>query len=61
MNDGSFGVTGEVQSINPDDIELIENHKFEDINSIYWRNSDLNFTNSKELIRSLEDKMEKIG
>ena len=56
MNDGSFGVTGEVQSINPDDIELIENHKFEDINSIYWRNSDLNFTNSKELIRSLEDK-----
>ena len=42
MNDGNFGVTGEVQSINIDDIELIENHKFETINNIYWRNSELN-------------------
>ena len=35
MNDGNFGVTGEVQSINIDDIELIENHKFETINNIF--------------------------
>ena len=37
MNDGYFGVTGEVQNINPDEIELIENHKFDVINNIFWR------------------------
>ena len=59
MNDGNFGVTGEVQSINIDDIELIENHKFESINNIFWRNSELNFSNSKNLINSLDDKPKK--
>ena len=35
MNDGSFGVTGEVHNINPEEIELIEKHKFEEINTIF--------------------------
>ena len=35
MNDGSFGVTGEVENINPEDIEQIENHKFEEIKTIF--------------------------
>ena len=56
MNDGFFGVTGEVENINPDDISLIENHKFEEINTIFWRNSNLNFNNSKTLTASLEEK-----
>ena len=47
MNDGTFGITGEVKEINPDDIELIENHKFEEINTIFWRNSNINFKNKK--------------
>ena len=59
MNDGYFGVTGEVQNINPDEIELIENHKFEEIKNIFWRNSQLNFSNSKKLISSLEEKPNK--
>ena len=59
MNDGSFGVTGEVQSINPEEIQLIENHNFEMINSIFWRNSELNFSNTKSLIKSLEEKPSK--
>ncbi|MGB0405049.1 MAG: hypothetical protein ACPGDB_02535 [Fusobacterium sp.] len=33
-DDGNFGVTGEVQNISSEDIELIENHKFEVINNI---------------------------
>ncbi len=56
MNDGSFGITGEVENINPEDIELIENHKFEEITNIFWRNSDLNFDSSNNLIKSLEEK-----
>ncbi len=59
MNDGNFGVTGEVQNINSEDIELIENHKFEEINNIFWRNSQLNFTNTETLINSLDEKPDK--
>ncbi len=59
MNDGNFGVTGEVQEINPDDIELIENHKFEMIHNIFWRNSELDFSSTKNLINSLDKKPEK--
>ena len=59
MNDGNFGVTGEVQSLNSEDIELIENHKFDLINNIFWRNPDLNFTHTKSLINSLEEKPNK--
>ena len=59
MNDGSFGVTGEVENINPEDIEQIENHKFEEIKTIFWRNSDLNFNNSKSLMLSLDEKPKK--
>ena len=56
MNDGYFGITGEVQNMNSDEIELIENHKFEIINKIYWRNSELDFRNTNSLINSLEEK-----
>ena len=59
MNDGNFGVTGEVQNINPEDIEQIENHKFENINNIFWRNSELNFSSSIDLIKSLDEKNSK--
>ncbi len=59
MNDGYFGVTGEIQNISVDDIELIENHKFEEINSIFWRNSELDFSNSNNLIKSLDNKPNK--
>ena len=45
LNDGSFGITGDCKEINPDEIELLENHKFETINTLFWRNTDLDFTN----------------
>ena len=56
LNDGSFGITGDVEKINSDEIDLIENHKFEEIRTLYWRNSKLNFTNSSNLLKSLEEK-----
>jgi len=59
MNDGNFGITGEVQNINPEEIELVENHKFETINKIFWRNSELDFKNTNSLISSLEEKPRK--
>ena len=56
INDGNFGITGEVQNINPDDVDQIENHKFEEITNIYWRNSNLEFKNTDSLIKSLDEK-----
>ena len=56
LNDGSFGITGECKGINPDQVELLENHKFEKVQSLFWRNSNLNFNNSLTLIKSLDEK-----
>jgi len=59
LNDGSFGITGECKEINADDVNLLENHKFEEIRSLFWRNSNLNFNNPSSLIRSLDEKPNK--
>ncbi len=56
LNDGSFGITGDCKEISPEEVELLENHKFEEIRTIFWRNSNLNFNNSISLIKSLEEK-----
>jgi len=59
LNDGSFGITGECKEINADEVNLIENHNFEEIKSLFWRNSNLNFQNSISLIKSLDEKPNK--
>ena len=56
LNDGNFGVTGQCKDINPENIDLLENHKFEEIQSLFWRNSELNFDNPLSLIKSLDEK-----
>ena len=43
LNDGFFGVTGKLKSLNSELISFIENYKFNEIKNIYWRNSDLDF------------------
>ncbi len=59
LNDGSFGITGDCGEISAEEIELLENHKFNDINTIFWRNSELNFNNGNSLIKSLEERPNK--
>ena len=56
LNDGSFGITGDCKDITAEDVELIESHKFEEIRTLFWRNSSLNFNNPLSLIKSLEEK-----
>ena len=56
LNDGTFGITGQCKEINSDDVDLLENHKFEEIQSLFWRNSNLNFNNSLSLLKSLDEK-----
>ncbi len=55
-NNGSFGTTGDCESLNSDEIERIENHDLPETKLIYWRNSDLDFSNPQKLIASLEQK-----
>ena len=45
-----------VKKLTAEDIELLENHKFEEIRTLFWRNSNLNFNNPLSLIKSLEEK-----
>ena len=56
LNDGSFGITGECKEINAEEVDLLENHKFEEIQTLFWRNSDLNFNNPSSLLKSLDNK-----
>ena len=59
LNDGTFGITGDCKEINSEEIDLLEQHKFEDIRSIYWRNSNLDFRSLNNLIKTLEVKPNK--
>jgi len=59
LNDGNFGITGDCTEINAEEVELLENHKFEEIRTLIWRNSNLNFNNATSLIKSLEEKPHK--
>ena len=59
MNNGTFGITGQCKEINSEEVDLLEKHKFEEIQSLFWRNSNLNFNNELSLMKSLEEKPQK--
>jgi len=59
LNNGYFGITGDCGKIKSDEAEVIEKHKFTEIQNIFWRNSKLNFNNKTSLIKSLDEKPNK--
>ena len=59
LNDGNFGITGDCSEISSEEVELLENHKFEEIRTLFWRNSDLNFESITGLIKSLDERPNK--
>ena len=59
LNDGCFGITGDCAEINSEEVENLETHKFEDIRTIFWRNSNLNFNNTENLLKSLDERPKK--
>jgi len=56
VNDGTFGITGECKQLSSDEIEKLEKHELDNINVLYWRNSDINFNSLNSLFNSLEKK-----
>ena len=52
-NNGSFGITGNCEALTSEQIEKLENHKFDSVINIYWRNSDLDFSNISQFTTSI--------
>ena len=59
QKDGTFGTLGlseESGGFSDEEIAAIEEHRFRPLDSLYWRNAELDFSDVRTLIRSLEAK-----
>ncbi|HEX4507159.1 MAG TPA: helicase-related protein [Alphaproteobacteria bacterium] len=54
MTNGTFGTTGNIGELDPDLVEAVENHRFDPLTLLMWRNSDLDFRSPTALLRSLD-------
>jgi ATP-dependent RNA helicase SUPV3L1/SUV3 len=54
MNDGTFGVTGDVEPLEDEAVSRVEGHRYEPVRILQWRNSALNFISLNALIESLD-------
>jgi len=54
MRDGTFGVTSRVDPLDDELIERIENHQFDNLKVLQWRNSALDFSSVTSLKRTLD-------
>ena len=55
MNDGTFGVTGQVAPFEPELVERLENHSFDQVGVLQWRNRTLDFASIERLKDSLRE------
>ncbi|WP_120498518.1 helicase-related protein [Kiloniella sp. EL199] len=56
--DGTFGTTNNVGPLDEDLIARVENHDYDPLRVIYWRNNDLDYRSPEQLIKSLERRAE---
>lgn len=61
MNDGTFGTTADCGALTQDLVEQIEEHQFDPIRTLQWRNSKLDFSSLQNLLRSLEQRSTEHG
>lgn len=54
INDGTFGVTGQVGPLSDELVEAIESHDFEPVRILQWRNRFLDFSSIDDLRHSLD-------
>jgi len=55
MNDGTFGTTIDVGGLDEHTVEAIENHRFDPLRELQWRNGELDFRSVAALIASLNE------
>ncbi len=53
MRDGTFGATADCPALPDEIVEKIETHSFEPLQTLAWRNSELDFTGTDALLDSL--------
>src|SRR5688500_12736854 len=56
MADGTFGTTGDLNGLDAETVNAVENHQFETLKSIMWRNTALRFGNPAVLLKTLEER-----
>ena len=56
MSDGTFGTTGELGPMDPEVVEAVENHRFDPLTRVFWRNARLDYQSPAALLRSLEER-----
>ena len=54
MRDGTFGTTAGCAPIDEELADAVENHRFEPLEQLAWRNSELDFTHIDALLGSLQ-------
>src|SRR5215510_5417887 len=54
MNDGTFGVTGDTDPFDAELVEQVENHRYDPVKVLQWRNSTLDFSSLDSLLASLD-------
>src|SRR5689334_19002367 len=56
MSDGTFGTTADEGPLDPEIVSAVEEHRFEALTRISWRNSNLPFNSVGALLRSLDER-----
>ena len=56
MSNGTFGITAEQDSLDPEIVEAIETHRFDPLMRLNWRNIRLRFHSIPALLKSLDEK-----
>jgi ATP-dependent RNA helicase SUPV3L1/SUV3 len=54
MTNGTFGTTDEAGTLDEEMVERVENHRFDPLQTLMWRNAELDFRSALGLLRSLE-------
>ena len=54
LNDGTFGTTGRCPPFDEDLVQALEEHRFDPVSMLQWRNTDLDFSSIESLQASLD-------
>ncbi len=58
INDGTFGTTWDVEGLDETVARAVEEHMFQDVKHVMWRNARLDFRSVGHLLKSLERRLE---
>jgi ATP-dependent RNA helicase SUPV3L1/SUV3 len=56
MSDGTFGASGKLSGMDGELVEAVEQHRFDPLEMLYWRNRRLDFETPGRLLESLEER-----